>query len=244
MIPWSIGTKASGDIDTDLPSITSTTIGAALQCDTIHLTKIRRRSDLGLLCGPKNYVERTILPSQTGYWIEERGIPCGVEISKHKRAMTASSAARLRFTEDPASTVVDDIDWTEPVAAGAMASSRRSATAFLFSVCYNSPPPEEWHGVRGAITRVRRRLRIPIGSSELIANIFENARREEMGGTSYDNYVGCTRRLRLFTIADNSAEAGLVISILEAGAGMTKAAVLVNEHRAKQAPGPHSEPIS
>jgi hypothetical protein len=69
----SIGTKASGDIDTDSPSTTSPTIGAALKCITIPLTKIRRRSDSGLLCGPTNHEERCFLPSQTGYWIEKKG---------------------------------------------------------------------------------------------------------------------------------------------------------------------------
>jgi hypothetical protein len=81
-------------------------------------------------------------------------------------------------------------------------------------------------------------LRIPEGSSELIANVFEDVRRAEMGGTSYDSYVGWTRRLPRFKIADDFVEAGLVISMLEAGAGMTEAAVLVNENRVKQTPGP------
>jgi hypothetical protein len=65
-----------------------------------------------------------------------------------------------------------------------------------------------------------------------------------MGGTSYDSYVGFTGNVGRSKIENDSAEAGLVISMLEAGAGMNEAAVLVNEHRSKQAPGPHAESIS
>jgi hypothetical protein len=81
----------------------------------------------------KRPLKRCISPSLTGYFLEARGIPSGVEVSKYKRAKTARAARLSRFSVDDASTVFDDIDWTEPVVAGAMASSRRSSIVYILS---------------------------------------------------------------------------------------------------------------
>ena len=43
---------------------------------------------------------------------------------------------------------------------------------------------------------------------------------------------------------DGSEEAGIIIAVVEAGAGITEATALVNEHRAPRAAGPDADPIS
>ena len=48
--------------------------------------------------------------------------------------------------------------------------------------------------------------------------------------------AGLLARERVFKVSDGSEEAGIIIAVVEAGAGITEATALVNEHRASRAP--------
>jgi len=77
-----------------------------------------------------------------------------------------------------------------------------------------------------------------------VAKIFADVLLAEKDGVPYDPNAGLLARERAFKVNDGSEEAGIIISVVEAGAGITEATALVNEHRASRAAGPDADPIS
>jgi hypothetical protein len=77
-----------------------------------------------------------------------------------------------------------------------------------------------------------------------VAKIFADVLLAEKDGVPYDPNAGLLARERAFKVNDGSEEAGIIISVVEAGAGITEATTLVNEHRASRAAGPDADPIS
>ncbi len=77
-----------------------------------------------------------------------------------------------------------------------------------------------------------------------MAKVFTDVMLAEKDGVPYDPNAGLLARERAFKVRDGSEEAGIIIAIAEAGAGITEATALVNEHRASRGAGPDADPIS
>ena len=58
--------------------------------------------------------------------------------------------------------------------SGELSLSRRHAIRYLFEWVYGTPPKDEWKGVGGVITLIRRTLCIPLGSGGLIENVLND----------------------------------------------------------------------
>ncbi len=69
-----------------------------------------------------------------------------------------------------------------------------------------------------------------------VVKVFTDVLLAEKGGLPYYRNAGLLARERVFKVSDGSEEAGIIIAVVEAGAGITEATALVNEHRASRAP--------
>ncbi len=77
-----------------------------------------------------------------------------------------------------------------------------------------------------------------------MAKVFTDVLLAEKDGVRYDPTAGLSARERAFKVRGGSEEAGIIIAVVEAGAGITEATALVNEHRASRGAGPDADPIS
>ena len=84
----------------------------------------------------------------------------------------------------------------------------------------------------------------PPPSRHFVGKVFTGVLLAEKGGLPYYPNAGLLARERVFKVSDGSEEAGIIIAVVEAGAGITEATALVNEHRASRAAGPDADPIS
>ena len=69
-----------------------------------------------------------------------------------------------------------------------------------------------------------------------VVKVFTGVLLAEKGGLPHYPNAGLLARERVFKVSDGSEEAGIIIAVVEAGAGITEATALVNEHRASRAP--------
>jgi hypothetical protein len=195
----------------------------------------RRRSDIALLSNQHWATERSSPETHTQFLLRqpEKDIDeyTAAAQRRTKKAQVAAAASHEQFAiNDDGDMFEYDIDTGDTLGEG-MAAARRCGIAYFFEHVYGCPPEENWGGRSGIIHQVMRRMGIQVGSKAQVRKVFEDVRKARNNGGQYDVHSGPRMRGRKFIIKDDTPEAQVVYTAMEAGVGITETTVLVNEFR-------------
>ena len=127
-----------------------------------------------------------------------------------------------------------------------LAASRRSTIAYFYEHVYGAPDDSEicpWDGKDGLVAKIRVRVGIPADSARLVKKVMLDVQEGIREEKEYDPHSGCRQRGEAnCRIKDGSPYTAIVHAVMDIGAGITEATVLVDEYREEK--NPEHKPVS
>jgi len=191
-----------------------------------------RKSDCEQLANENVYSERysrnTLKYDGVHSLLIDKGLNYGDPYKRFKRAKKAGFAARIYDINDDGEMFECTADKRRMVGEGLQAS-RRCAIAYFFEHIFGNPDESEWAGRGGVISRVMKRLHIPLNSMHLARKVFEDVAQAIKDNKNYDAHSGPRERGRKVAIEVVSPEANIVFAGMKSGIGITETTVLLND---------------